>query len=168
MLEKHGLLFLTNLPWVIQGQTAQFILKILKFKQVLLPVFGLVLKTQSWLTRHCVGISPAILPKYCRIMSIFHSSEKCLFSLHYLPGTADSIMSETSFPGLTEVTDTVPLFNYCFFFFFFFNFKWEDIKQHFWKQKIKLSHTLPSPNTMFFLICFPPIFVFMHTYFINL
>ena len=45
MLEKHGLLFLTNLPWITQGQTAQFILKILKFKQVLLPVFGLVLKS---------------------------------------------------------------------------------------------------------------------------
>ena len=47
MLENHCLLFLTNLPWVIQGQTAQFILKILKFKQVLLPVFGLVLKPSS-------------------------------------------------------------------------------------------------------------------------
>lgn len=162
MLENHCLLFLTNLPWVIQGQTAQFILKILKFKQVLLPVFGLVLKPSSdppdtVLEYHQqffkiiqnnvhlsfilkVFIQPSLCARHCR----FHNERNLIPWAHWSYWYCPSVLTTVFF------------------------LKWEDIKQHFWKQKIKLSHTLPSPNTMFFLICFPPIFVFMHAYFINL
>lgn len=71
-------------------------------------------------------------------------------------------MSKISFPVLREVTDVVPLH-------IFLKILNEKILSNiFEKEKIKLSHILPSPNIMFFLICIPPVFVFMHTYFINL